>query len=101
MNDTSDKTILLRAKYLIKHGGNVPLLWLITDEFKLRKDVNHAELLACRLTKGMRYERFVGHNPDDIFIKQRSDYYYKLIGLVVLIAGCLSGIVGLLVSLSK
>jgi hypothetical protein len=88
----TDNEIIIRCKELIKDQGKVTVLWLIREEFKLPNDMNHADNIACKLTAGMKYERYDGHNPNDIFIRQRADYIPKMIGLATLIIGLLISI---------
>ena len=95
MESVTDEEIIKKAKEIIK-TGDVALLWLIGDHFGLRKDVNRAQQIANRMTRGIRYEIFKGHNPDDIFVRQRADYIPKMVGLIAIVIGVITTLLKLL-----
>ena len=85
----TDKEIIKKAKQRIRKQGKVPLLYLINDELRLNTDINHADNIAAKMESTSKYERYFGHNPNDIFIRRSANYKTRLIAILSLIVSSL------------
>jgi len=89
----TDKEIIKEAKKLIKEQYMVEMKYLVNDKLKLGFDINKIESLACRLTKGIRYIRFEGHDKNGVFIRKVPEYELKLATFLIAFAGLIIAVI--------
>ncbi len=94
----TDVEIIEAAKNLIKEQYMVELKYLINTKHKLNYDMNKIESLACRLTKGIKYVRFEGHDKDGVFIRKVPEYELKLASFIIAFGGLISAIIKYIIS---